>query len=109
MGGSSRKAGKTTVICEIIAATREAEWTAIKISPHDHEPSLHGDTERYLDAGAARASILQEYPADTYSGNIIVESNRVMEIPRRICSSSWTVVANGSHRRLGMPRRHSTQ
>ena len=79
MGGSSRKAGKTTVICEIIAATREAEWTAIKISPHDHEPSLHGDTERYLDAGAARASILQEYPADTYSGNIIVESNRVMD------------------------------
>jgi hypothetical protein len=79
VGGSSRKAGKTTVICEIIAATREARWTAVKISPHDHEPGEHGDTERYLEAGAAHASIVNRYAPDVHGGNIILESNSVMD------------------------------
>lgn len=79
VGGSSRKAGKTTVICEIIAATRGACWTAVKISSHDHEPGAFGDTERYLAAGAAHAAIFDGYPAGRFAGNIIVESNSVME------------------------------
>jgi molybdopterin-guanine dinucleotide biosynthesis protein len=79
VGGTARNAGKTTVICEIIAATREAQWTALKISSHEHEPSDYGDTERYLEAGAARASIVDEYRAETSDRNIIVESNSVMD------------------------------
>jgi hypothetical protein len=77
VGGSSRKAGKTTVVCEIIAATREAEWTALKLTAHAHQPSRAGDTERYLAAGAARALIAQTLPVQL-EGNLIIESNSVL-------------------------------
>ena len=79
VGGSSRKAGKTTVICEIISATSAAQWTAIKVSPHDHEFSARGDTERYLEAGAVHARLVKEYVVTHFSGNVIVESNALME------------------------------
>ena len=80
VGGSARKAGKTTVMCEIIAGTRDARWTALKITSHDHEPSACGDTERYVAAGAIQAFLLKEYPRVGYAGNVIVESNQVMDI-----------------------------
>jgi molybdopterin-guanine dinucleotide biosynthesis protein len=78
VGGSSRKAGKTTVMCEIIAATREAAWTAIKLTPHEHEDSRTGDTERYLAAGAAKALLAQTLPAQLEAANLIIESNSVL-------------------------------
>ena len=80
VGGSARNAGKTTVICEIIAATREAQWTAIKITSHEHEPSPHGDTGRYLAAGAARAFIVDHYLPGMGDGNLIVESNSILDL-----------------------------
>lgn len=80
VGGSSRNAGKTTVICEIIAATREARWTAVKVSSHMHEQSAYGDTERYLSAGAARALLVETYEPRDYSGNVILESNSVLDV-----------------------------
>ena len=78
VGGSSRKAGKTTVMCEIIAATREARWTAIKLTPHAHDPSRTGDTERYLTAGAVKAQLHETLPAQLEAGNLIIESNSVL-------------------------------
>jgi molybdopterin-guanine dinucleotide biosynthesis protein len=78
VGGSSRKAGKTTVMCEIIAATREAAWTAIKLTPHEHEDSRTGDTERYLAAGAASALMAKTLPARLEATNLIIESNSVL-------------------------------
>ena len=78
VGGSSRKAGKTTVMCEIIAATPEAAWTAIKLTPHEHEASRTGDTERYLAAGAAKALMAKTLPAQLQASNLIIESNSVL-------------------------------
>jgi molybdopterin-guanine dinucleotide biosynthesis protein len=80
VGGSSRKAGKTAVVCEIIAATREAQWTAVKVTPHTHDPSSFGDTERYASSGAARSLLVREFSSSAVSGNIIVESNSVLDV-----------------------------
>jgi hypothetical protein len=67
------------VVCEIIAATAAARWTAIKVTPHDHEASSYGDTERYLAAGAERALLVNHLGEAKYEGNVIVESNTVMD------------------------------
>ncbi len=106
VGGNSRKAGKTAVICALIRALPDANWTAIKISPHGHSDDLGlgrdrrersissfrgplplvaaqsrqgGDTGRFLAAGAKRAVLLSEIPADWPSGNVIVESGSVRD------------------------------
>jgi molybdopterin-guanine dinucleotide biosynthesis protein len=105
VGGSSRKAGKTTVICEIIAATREARWTAIKITPHEHEPSTFGDTERYSAAGAAKALLLKQYPEGRLDGNVIVESNQVMDT----LSPDLFVMVDGGGEWKPSARRHSAK
>jgi hypothetical protein len=68
VGGQSRKAGKTTLVCRLIGALPQFEWTVVKISGHTHglegaaydlkEETAHdaaGDTRRYLDAGARHA------------------------------------------------------
>jgi hypothetical protein len=68
VGGESRKAGKTTVVCDIVRMFPDAEWTAVKISSHAHglaegewaieeerEAADTLDTRRYLQAGARRA------------------------------------------------------
>jgi hypothetical protein len=69
VGGSGRGAGKTALVCGLIAALSEFRWTAVKITSHDHahepgprtpirEETIAGeetDTQRYLAAGAARS------------------------------------------------------
>ena len=80
VGGSSRKAGKTTVVCEIIHATRDARWTAIKITPHTHEPGPYGDTGRFVTAGATRSILAQTFDPSDHKGNVIVESNSVLDV-----------------------------
>ncbi len=81
VGGSGRKVGKTTVACEIIAATREAHWTAIKITPHAHERTLHGDSERYLEAGAAKALLVGgNETLELPRGNTLIESNSILDL-----------------------------
>lgn len=81
VGGHSRNIGKTSAMCAMIAATREANWTAVKITQYGHgRCSAHGgecgcapknaahpfcldeqraadatDSGRYLAAGARRA------------------------------------------------------
>lgn len=80
IGGHTRNIGKTSVIAALIAATRELNWTAIKITQFGHgvcsangepcecetadhplaiseerDPASGTDTSRYLAAGAMRS------------------------------------------------------
>ena len=80
IGGHTRNIGKTSVIASLIAATRELNWTAVKITQFGHgvctangepcdcetadhplaiseerDPTTGTDTSRYLAAGAIRS------------------------------------------------------
>lgn len=84
IAGQARKVGKTSVMTGLIRATRQLNWTAVKISTHqgsalhaggtvgsqgkrdlpftlaeEKKPSPFTDTGRYLAAGARRAFWLQ--------------------------------------------------
>ncbi len=80
VGGHSRNVGKTSVICGIIRALPTWNWTAIKITPHEHNTR----EDRFLAAGAARAFLVQSdaMPSVTRllaeSENAIIESNGVL-------------------------------
>lgn len=100
VGGQARKAGKTAVVCRLISALPQFEWTAVKISGHGHGlagaaydlreetlDSAAGDTRRYLEAGARhawwlRGDLEQALPALrailARSGTWIVESTRAI-------------------------------
>lgn len=93
VAGQSRKVGKTTAVCRLITATAEAQWVAIKISPHKHtesplmeetEPGEGSDTARYLAAGAARAFLWtiaeEQIQAFGVAMNLIVESNAALDV-----------------------------
>ncbi len=80
VGGHTRNIGKTQLVCDVIAAFPEAEWTAVKITQHGHgvcavngeecdcapaehsaalDRQAHGNAEtdsgRFLSAGARSA------------------------------------------------------
>jgi hypothetical protein len=79
VGGQTKNIGKTTLICNIIAAFRQFHWTAVKITVHFHEPEggellaqglgwsiwqqgsaeRDSDTARFLNAGAERALLVR--------------------------------------------------
>jgi hypothetical protein len=104
VGGQMRGVGKTSVVCSLIAATPEREWTAIKVSAHGHSvevevreetsPGSGKDSARYLAAGAMRSfyisvpegglamamSRLKEILAE--ARNAVVESTSVLEYLR---------------------------
>lgn len=100
VGGQTRKAGKSTAVCEIIASTPEACWTAVKLTSHEHgadltrpvvleerEPHHDTDTGRYLQAGAVRAfwvrcraEDIMDALAPLLRGNMIVESNSAVGV-----------------------------
>jgi hypothetical protein len=91
VGGQGRKVGKTSVVSALIRATPEVSWTAVKITAHRHveRPDL-GDTARFLEAGAARALLLEASAADVASfleagENVICESNRTAGLVRPDC------------------------
>jgi hypothetical protein len=107
VGGSGHGVGKTALVCGLIRALAEMEWTAIKITSHDYgqgaqiwEESAAGegtDTSRYLAAGARRALLvtaaddeLEDAVRQTLTrcagpsgaglpSGIIFESNRVLK------------------------------
>lgn len=100
VGGSGRNAGKTALVCGLIAALPEFAWIAVKITNHPHgdlppvyEEAAAGqgtDTGRYMAAGARRGflitaddSELGERLDELWSvagrdSNVIFESNRVL-------------------------------
>jgi len=107
IGGSGKDVGKTALTCAVIAALRELEWTAVKISGHEYEPGgavrlleeqvceetrpgNETDTARYLAAGARRALLVMrseaEIPMDEIrravgeDRNVIYESNRIVDV-----------------------------
>lgn len=110
VGGGGKDIGKTTLVCAIISALREFDWTAVKITGHDYEPvtkehslldreffeetSGGGDTDtaRYLAAGACRALLVTrtgaEVPIEKIKNaivadrNVIFESNRIVDALR---------------------------
>ena len=105
VGGQARKVGKTSVITGLITALSGYEWTAIKITPHEHKPpveqpfsvseelytSTATDTGRYLAAGAAKALLLSVGQARLIDAvpyvqraiasakNVLIESNSIVE------------------------------
>ena len=56
VAGQARKVGKTSVVCELIAAMLEREWVAIKVSSHGHG---HGHGARFSEvvAGATKQQV----------------------------------------------------
>lgn len=94
VGGQHRKIGKTCLVEELIRATPEARWTALKIAHRHAGLATHGDTERYLSAGAARSQLLEIEPGGlrlavpaireilATSPNVICESNSILEFFR---------------------------
>lgn len=107
VGGSGKDVGKTALVCAVISALREFEWTAVKITGHDYgsledagsrldlviqeEPRAGEvtDTERYLAAGARRALLVTRVASDMPMNelrhalgsdrNVIFESNRIVD------------------------------
>jgi hypothetical protein len=107
VGGSTKDIGKTALVCAIISAFREFDWTAVKITAHDYttesvdriairsalreEMTENGgtDTSRYLAAGARRSLLVTwhggEVPLEEMERavgadrNVIYESNRVID------------------------------
>ena len=79
VGGQCRKAGKTLAMCRLIAATREMNWIAVKISPHPHDALPGGDTERYLAAGAVAAHLLRPGNSLPAAEHLVIESNGVLQ------------------------------
>jgi hypothetical protein len=130
VGGSNRGAGKTALVCGLIAALPEFAWTAIKITTHDHgqpapifEEKLAGDesdTARYLGAGAKRAflatppqrahtdapdltPVLDElWPRFGRGTNLIFESNSVVHhVSPNVCLMVHAI----ARRELPLPER----
>ena len=100
VGGGGRGAGKTALVCGLMRALPEIQWTAVKITTHGHgeaapiweetTPGDTTDTARYLAAGARRAllvtaseselgsvvqQLLEGHPAPA---GVIFESNSVL-------------------------------
>jgi hypothetical protein len=107
VGGSTKDIGKTALVCAIISAFRDCDWTAVKITAHDYisdtldhavsasailEETTAGretDTSRYLAAGACRALLVTRTGAQVpiediqravgADRNVIYESNRIVD------------------------------
>lgn len=82
VGGQRRKVGKTTAVCQIIAAIPEANWMAYKVTPHHHaaDSSRNPDSDRYLRAGAISAELIEgSMPHLPTHENTIIESNSAIE------------------------------
>jgi hypothetical protein len=115
VGGQGRKVGKTSVIAGLVRELNPLAWTAVKISHHggdddsqdtpsaddlpahldflwseEKDPNGHGDTSRYLAAGARRAlwmrarggTLAQALPgflkAMEGDEHVIIESNSIL-------------------------------
>jgi hypothetical protein len=79
VGGQAKNIGKTTLVCNIIAALPKVRWNAVKITTHRHEAigcelriegtswlvweqisvASQNDTIRFLGAGAQKAFLIQ--------------------------------------------------
>ena len=100
VGGGGRGAGKTALVCGLIRAFPEIEWTAIKITTHEHgkataiweetTPGQETDTARYLAAGARRALLVTATENAQGAGG--AELGPIVEKILRECSVSASVI-----------------
>ena len=129
VGGSGKDVGKTALVCAMISALREFEWTAVKITAHDYglaeesssltqvvvreerEPGAETDTARYLAAGARRALLVTRFDAVVpveqiraavgEDRNVIFESNRIVNVVKPdVC----VALVGGQERKPGFER-----
>jgi hypothetical protein len=110
VGGSTKDIGKTSLVCSVISALSDFEWTAVKITGHDYareasslrtmpestdseiwEETNAGqetDTARYLAAGARRAVLVTrhgpEIPIEAILATIAKDRNVIFESNRII-------------------------
>jgi hypothetical protein len=98
VGGQARKTGKSAVVAGIIAALPEFEWTAIKITRHNHgegwgvfEEAGPGDTDtgRFLAAGARRAFYISG-PESEFE-QVAGEVRRIAEASRHVIIESNSI------------------
>lgn len=108
VSGSSKDIGKTALVCAVISAFSEFDWTAVKITGHSYEPEASAsgaesesseatvweemnagqatDTARYLAAGARRALLVTrhgpEVPIDEVREAIATDRNVIFESNR---------------------------
>lgn len=105
VGGSGKKAGKSTLVERLIRAFPDARWLAIKISGHAHgvtgwelsrqeAPDPGTDSGRFLAAGARQAWWLRAEPSRLAEAvprlrevmqpfeNVILESNSIADFVR---------------------------
>lgn len=79
VGGQAKNVGKTTFVCNVIAAFPRLRWNAVKITDHQHDPpgcelrsdgrswsiweqaspTVESDTSRFLRSGAQRAWLVR--------------------------------------------------
>ncbi|HET7102736.1 MAG TPA: hypothetical protein VFI20_01485 [Terracidiphilus sp.] len=104
VGGTQKGAGKTSLICGLLAALPRYAWVTVKVTTHSHgdfppiweelSPGQGTDTARYLHAGARRAFLVtaaQDELPDLLDAlgkrlepgdNVIFESNRILAYVR---------------------------
>ena len=97
VGGQTRGVGKTSVMCGLISALREWEWTAVKISSHKHsegtevceefDPEGGTDSSRYLKAGAMRSFFLS-VPSGQFVEAVDVFSRLLRDLPHVMVEST---------------------
>ena len=108
VGGSTKNVGKSALVCAVISALKDFNWTAVKITAHEYEQqnSCSGseagprvpnvweettggddtDTARYLTAGARRALLITRsgpvVPIDEVQSALGRDSNIIFESNR---------------------------
>jgi len=102
VGGGGRGAGKTALVCGLIRALPEMQWTAVKITTHEHghehgkprpiweetTPGQQSDTARYVASGARRSPGQVTASAETADD----ELGPVVENILRECSQTGGVI-----------------
>ncbi|MGB8030963.1 MAG: hypothetical protein WCF30_15025 [Terracidiphilus sp.] len=111
VGGGGRGAGKTALVCGLMRALPEIQWTAVKITTHEHgkatpiweetTPGQETDTARYLAAGARRALLVTAGEGELGQGEIAL--GQIVERILRECPSPGGVIFE-SDRVLGHVR-----
>jgi molybdopterin-guanine dinucleotide biosynthesis protein len=74
VGGHSRNIGKTSTMCAIIAATKDCNWTAVKITQYGHgRCSDHGG-----ECGCAPSNVIHPYALDEQAAPDDTDSGRYL-------------------------------
>jgi hypothetical protein len=78
VGGHTRNIGKTQLVCDVIAAFPQAQWTAVKITQHGHGVcAVNGESCDCAPAQHSAALDRQAHPdAETDSGRFLAAGAR---------------------------------